>query len=309
MPSKRHIARDISYSYAGRTKGGRAIIRTLENVTGRIRMIKRASGYERDVENGADFWQVMVERYGLSLDVTKGSLDNIPADGPLILIANHPYGILDGLMMGHMLSERRNRDFRILAHRVFRKSEDLNKVVLPISFDEDREAVKLNLQTRKEAEKYLKDGGAVGIFPGGTVSTSARPFSYPMDPHWRNFTARMIAKSGATVVPVFFQGNTSRLFQVASHMHYTLRMGLLIKEFAKRVDTKVQVVIGDPIPPEEIRARATDSKELMDFLRKSTYDLSPTPIETREYGFEFEDKHKAEFLARQKAFKETRQHR
>jgi hypothetical protein len=74
-----------------------------------------AEGYGDEVKQGRDFWQVMVERYGLSLDVVGGSLDNIPKDGPLILIANHPYGILDGLMLGHILSQVRG-DFRILAH-------------------------------------------------------------------------------------------------------------------------------------------------------------------------------------------------
>ncbi|MCG7492236.1 lysophospholipid acyltransferase family protein [Thalassobius sp. Cn5-15] len=292
MPAKRHIARDISYAYSAQTRGGRAVIRTVENMTGRLQMIKRAAGYDQEVAAGADFWQVMVERYGLSLDVVGGSLDNIPETGPLILIANHPYGILDGLMMGHILSQRRAGDFRILAHRVFRKSEDLNKVILPIAFDDTREAVTQNLATRKEAARYLGQGGAIGIFPGGTVSTSATPFSRPMDPSWRNFTARMVAKSGATVVPVFFAGQTSRLFQIASHMHYTLRMSLLIKEFAKRVDTPVQTVIGQPIAPDQIAQHAGDANALMAFLRRATYDLSPAPLNPDVLGFEFEEKHK-----------------
>ncbi|MEO0751297.1 MAG: acyltransferase, partial [Pseudomonadota bacterium] len=114
-PSGHHTARDISYAYSAQTRGGRAVIRTMENLTGRVQLIKRAEGYERDVAEGQDFWQVMVERYGLSLDIASGSLANIPAKGPIILIANHPYGILDGLMMGHILSQTRG-DFRILAN-------------------------------------------------------------------------------------------------------------------------------------------------------------------------------------------------
>ncbi|WP_294623100.1 lysophospholipid acyltransferase family protein [uncultured Roseovarius sp.] len=287
MRQERQVARDISYSYSAQTKGGRAMIRTMENLTGRIRLIKRAKGYERDVAEGRDFWEVMVERYGLSLDVVGGSLSNIPRDGPLILIANHPYGILDGLMMGHILSQTRG-DFRILAHQVFRKAEDLNKIILPISFDETKEAVQLNLQTRKTSLDYLGQGGAIGIFPGGTVSTAAKPFAQPLDPGWRGFTARMISKSNATVVPVFFDGHTSRLFQVASHLHYTLRMGLLIKEFGKRVDTSVGVVVGDPIGRAEMDAYKGDTKSLMAFLRRKTYELSPRPIDPASVGFEFQ---------------------
>ncbi|MHA7851704.1 lysophospholipid acyltransferase family protein [Roseovarius sp.] len=287
MQQHRHIARDISYAHSAQTRGGRAMIRAMENMTGRIGLIKRARGYEHEVAGGRDFWQVMVERYGLTLDVVGGSLQSIPKTGPLIVIANHPYGILDGLMMGHILSQTRG-DFRILAHHVFRKAEDLNKVILPINFDETKEAVKLNLETRRTALEYLGQGGAIGIFPGGTVSTAAKPFAQPMDPGWRGFTARMVAKSDATVVPIFFDGHTSRLFQLASHLHYTLRMGLLIKEFRKRVDTSVRVVVGDPIDRDALQARKGDTKSLMAFLRHKTYELSPGPVDPTMTGFEFE---------------------
>lgn len=291
MSSQRQIARDISYSNSAATKGGQTMIRVMENLTGRIRLIKRAEGYEIEVSQGRDFWKVMVDRYGLSLDVVGGSLDNIPREGPLVLVANHPYGILDGLMMGHILSTIRG-DFRILANRVFRKADDLNRVILPVSFDETKEAVKQNLETRKEALRYLNDGGAIGIFPGGTVSTAAKPFSHPMDPGWRSFTARMVSKSEATVVPIYFDGHTSRMFQVASRLHQTLRMGLLIKEFKKRVDTPVRIVVGEPIPREEIEKRSKDAREMMEFLRQSTYDLSPKPLNSNDKGFEFEERYR-----------------
>lgn len=292
MSSSRQIARDISYAHSAETRGGRAVIRLMENTTGRLRLIKRADGYEAEVNAGRDFWAVMVERYGLTLDVMRGALSNIPKQGPVILIANHPYGILDGLMMGHILSEARG-DFRILAHRVFKKAEDLNRIILPISFENTKEALQLNLDTRKTALEYLAGDGAIGIFPGGTVSTAARMFSQPMDPGWRGFTARMIAKSRATVVPVFFEGHTSRLFQIASHMHSTLRMGLLIKEFKQRVDTPVRVVIGEPIGRDQLDPMAGDTKTLMDFLRKATYELSPEPVQSFDYGYEFEERHRA----------------
>ncbi|MTJ05303.1 MAG: acyltransferase [Sediminimonas qiaohouensis] len=292
VPAPREIARDISYAHSAQTRGGRVMIRAMENATGRIGLIRRARGYEREIAEGRDFWQVMVERYGLSLDIACGALEAIPRQGPLIVIANHPYGILDGLMLGHILSRARG-DFRILAHQVFRKAPDLARVILPVSFDSTRDAALRNVETRRTALEYLRGGGAIGIFPGGTVSTAARPMARPMDPGWRAFTARMVAKSGATVVPICFDGHTSRLFQIASHVHQTLRMGLLIKEFAKRVDTPVRVSIGAPIEAAQIRAHASDTKAMMDFLRKATYELSPTPLESYEYGFEFEDRHRA----------------
>ncbi len=285
----RHAAREISYAHGAQTRGGKMMIRAMENASGRIGLIKRADGYEKEVAAGRDFWVVMAERYGLTLDVIGGSINNIPSTGPVVVISNHPYGIMDGLMMGYILSKRRKGDFKILAHNVFTKAEDINRVVLPISFEASKEAIKTNLATRKEAMRYLNEGGAIGIFPGGTVSTSAKLFSHPLDPFWRAFTARLITKTGAKVVPVFFDGHTSRMFQLASHMHNTLRKGLLIKEFKRRVDTKVGVVIGSPIAPEKLDALKSDSKGLMDFLRKSTYDLSPKPLKTLEYGYENEE--------------------
>ncbi|WP_172295594.1 lysophospholipid acyltransferase family protein [Pseudoruegeria sp. HB172150] len=292
MATKRHIARDISYASSAQSKSGRAVIRLLENATGRLKLIKRADGYEMEVSGGRDFWEVMVERYGLSLDVVSGSLSNIPHDGPLILIANHPYGILDGLMMGHILSLVRG-DFRILAHRIFRKAEELNRIILPISFDETKEAIRQNVETRKTALDYLANGGAIGVFPGGTVATAPKPFAQPMDPLWRSFTARMIAKSNATVVPVYFDGHNSRLFQIASHLHYTLRMALLINEFRMRVDEPVKIAVGEPIPREELALHRDNPKSMMDFLRAQTYALSPRPLKSVGYGFEFEEKYRA----------------
>lgn len=285
------VAREISYASSAASRGGQAMIRVMENATGRLSLIKRAAGYDSEVREGRDFWQVMVERYGLDLKLVGGSLDLIPREGPLVLIANHPYGILDGLMMGYILSQARG-DFRILAHRVFRKADDIERVILPISFDETKEALALNIETRKTALAYLAQGGAIGIFPGGTVSTAARPFGQPMDPGWRSFTARMIAKSDATVVPVFFDGHNSRLFQLMSHLHTTLRMGLLIKEFRARVNRPVEVVVGKPIPRAELEPYAGDARAMMEFLRETTYGLCPRPIDARARGFEFEQRHR-----------------
>ncbi|MEM9717128.1 MAG: lysophospholipid acyltransferase family protein [Pseudomonadota bacterium] len=281
------VAREISYRHSAKTKGGRRIIHSMEDLTGRPRLIRMAKDYEKEVEAGRDFWDVMTERYGIGLKFLKGELDKIPTDGPLIVIANHPFGILDGLVLGHILQKTRG-DFRILAHRVFRKAEDLDRIILPVNFDETREAAKQNLETRKEALRYLKEGGAIGIFPGGTVSTSATPFSRPMDPSWRTFTAKMIQRSDAVVIPIYFDGSNSRLFQLASHMHYTLRMALLIREFRRRIKKDVPIVVGDPISKEDM-AKYDHPRDLMRFLREQTYRLSPTPLKDFDNGYEFEE--------------------
>lgn len=278
--------RDISYASSARTPHGRAFIRIAENATGRLPLIRRARGYEDEVAEGRDFWEVMQDRYRLSLDVIAGSLGNIPAEGPVIVIANHPFGILDGLMMGRILSATRP-EFRILAHSVFRRASELERVILPISFEETREARALNIATRAEVLRFLGAGGAVGVFPGGTVSTAPRPFGRAMDPTWRTFTAKMIQRSDARVVPIYFDGANSRVFQIASHLHYTLRMAIMISEFRMRVGTPVRVAVGEPLPAAELRARR-DPRALMAHLRQATYDLAPGPRRIG-LGREFED--------------------
>ena len=283
----RHVSgatpKEISYSFSARSRAGRALIRSIENITGRPRLLRLADGYEREVAAGRNFWQVMQERYRLRLDLVGDGLANIPREGPLVVVANHPYGILDGLAMGWLLSVSRG-DFKIIANTVFKKARDLDEVILPIDFSETKDAQRQNIETRREALAYLGRGGAVGIFPGGTVSTAAKPFSRPMDPPWKPFTARMIAKSQATVVPIFFEGANSRLFQLASHLNYTLRMALLINEFDSRVGEPLRVHVGKPLPRDEIAARSGDALALMDYLRERTYRLNPAPLKDTSYG-------------------------
>ncbi len=283
--------RDISYSHSAKTMAGKAFIKLIENATGRLGLIKRAQGYSKEIGSGHNFWKVIVSRFGLSLDIRTGSLQNIPSNGPLIIIANHPYGILDGMMLSYILAVTRV-DFRILANHVFLKSEDLNKVILPISFDSSKEAVQINVGTRQKALSFLDQGGAIGIFPGGTVSTAPTPFSQPLDPSWRSFTAKMISKSKATVIPIYFEGHTSRLFQIASHLNHTLRVSLLIKEFKNQIDQPVSLSIGKPINSEDIKVHAQNPRNLMEFLRVKTYELSKKPVDPEKYGFEFEETHR-----------------
>ncbi|MCK4860871.1 MAG: acyltransferase, partial [Rhodobacteraceae bacterium] len=135
MRIQKSAAREISYSTTAKTLRGRMFIRGVENATGRIRVMRQVRGYDKAMSQGQVFWNVVPDLCGLELDVISGSLDNIPKSGPVVLLSNHPYGILDGLMLGQILSKTRD-DFKILAHRVFAKAADLDEVILPISFDE-----------------------------------------------------------------------------------------------------------------------------------------------------------------------------
>lgn len=265
---------DISYSFFAKTRAARALIQTIENISGRSRLLRLARGYENEIEAGRNFWDVMSDRYGINMEYVVGGLENIPREGPLVMVANHPYGILDGLAMGRMLSLARG-EFKIIAHVVFRKAADLKDVILPIDFSETKEALALNLRTRKESLHYLGKGGAIGIFPAGCVATAPSPFGKAMDPMWKTFTARMIARSRAQVVPVYFEGSNSRLFQIAGHLNQTLRTALLLSEFDSRVNTPLRIRVGKPLPPEAVAMRATEPRALMNYLRTETYRLSP----------------------------------
>lgn len=286
MTTRFSATREISYATTAKSRKGRVLIRSIENTTGRLRLIHRARGYENDIDEQNNFWDVVVRRYGLSLEVIAGSLDNIPTTGPVVVISNHPYGILDGLMMGKILSSVRE-DFKIMAHRVFSKADEISSSILPISFDGTREAMALNLRTRKDALAFLNEGGAVGVFPGGSVSSPQRIFSRPMDPEWGTFSAKMISQSKAAVVPVFFEGYNSRRFHMAGRMSRTLRTALLVNEFKRRVNKPVKIAVGKQMDRDALGAYARDSRALMDFLRNVTYELSSKPINTREYGRDF----------------------
>jgi len=278
--------REISYAVTAKSRKGRVLIRSVENATGRLRLIHRARGYDKDINAENSFWDVVTRRYGLSLDVISGSLENIPASGPVVVISNHPYGILDGLMMGKILSSARS-EFKIMAHKVFSKADEISGSILPINFDGSKEALAMNLNTRKEALSYINSGGAVGIFPGGSVSSPERMWSRPMDPAWRTFSAKMISRSNATVVPVFFEGFNSRRFHMAGRMSRTLRTALLVNEFKRRINKPVKIAVGKPLGREALDAYIKDPRALMDFLREATYDLSSKPVNKGEYGRDF----------------------
>ncbi|SFI39512.1 lysophospholipid acyltransferase family protein [Jannaschia pohangensis] len=289
-PSPLHdVARDITYAHAARSRSGRAVIRGLEAVTGRPHLLRRARGYQSAIAQGANFWEEMARRYGIRPQILRGDLSAIPDRGPVVVVANHPYGILDGLILSLILARRRPQGFKIMANDVFLRAPELSDIVLPVSFEESRAAQARNLAMRKVAVDDLVAGGALGIFPGGAVSTPARPFGPARDPHWRGFAAKLIRASGATVVPVHFEGSNSRLFHIASHLHANLRTGLLIREFRARTDGPVRLSVGTPIPPREIAQMPLNKRELMAFLRERTYALGQ---QSPELGFDW-DKQKA----------------
>ena len=269
--------RELSYASSAETRAGRAIVRGLENVTGRKELLHAVQSYRSAMQGGKSFWEALWDTFGFELDVQGGGFDAIPREGPVVCVANHPYGILDGLALGVILQKTRP-DFKVLANDWLVAAPEIAHHVLPIERAPTREAMKINLETRRKALAHLREGGCVAVFPAGTVAAAPKLLKPAFDASWKTFSATMILHSKAKVTPILFEGQNSRLFQVASLLNPALRLGLFIHEFKKRVGDKVRAWIGDPVPQELIEANRNDPKRLMALLRSHTYSLSPDLI-------------------------------
>ncbi len=263
---------DFTYADPSDGRLRRLAIRSIERMTGqpRLRRLYEAHLAEKD----PDFWSSAVRRLGLVLDYDGARLEAaLPAAGPVVIVANHPYGVLDGLMIGHLV-QRHRPDFRVVANGVLTRSAEAAPYLFPIDFAETTEARTTNLRSRQGAIEWLRGGGVLIVFPGGTVSTATRPFGPAVDPRWKPFTAKLIHAARAPVLPVCFVGQNSRLFQLASQVSMTLRLSLLFHEVANKIGSRQRIEIGDLVAYAEL-APMRDRQELADELRRRTYALHP----------------------------------
>lgn len=268
-------SRELTYATSAKSRAGRAVVRTIENLTGRRRLLRALQDYQSELGGARTFWEVMWDRFDLKLELPGAGLANIPSEGPVVCVANHPYGIVDGLALGMVLSKARGRDFKMLANQWLVPAPEIMGNILPVERDETREAMRVNLATRRAALAELKGGGCIGVFPAGTIAAGRKIYKRrAFDPSWKTFTASMIGLGRATVVPMFFEGQNSRAFQIASHINPTLRLSLLINEFRNRVGDTIRLVIGEPIPFEELKPQLAEPGALMAHLRRRTYTLS-----------------------------------
>ena len=258
-----------------------------------IRMIERMTGqpylkwlYEENRSNpipGESFWDAAIRKLELKIVCNEKELLSWPKTGPLVIVSNHPYGVLDGVVICHLVSRLRD-DFRVLTNSVLYRAEEIREYLLPIDFSETDEALKTNLKSRAEAKAHLLKGGCLIVFPAGGVSTTPTVWhKRAIDTEWKTFTARLITQAKAPVAPVFFAGQNSRLFQVASHISMTLRLSLIFKEVHDRIGTEVHVRAGSAVPFDRLPAMA-DRHAFMSELREMTYALGhgvPTPPKSR----------------------------
>src|SRR5437764_3366515 len=263
----------FSYSTSEQPLIQRAVIRAIERLGGQRRLKNLYDRHQGDVRHGESFFAAAIRLLKLDVRYDAGALAECPDTGPVVFIANHPYGVLDGVTLTWLAAKVRP-DTKVLANSVLCQAPEARDNLLPVDFAPTREARETNVRSRMAAQRWLGEGHAVGIFPAGGVSTSERPLKgLAVDLPWAPFTARLVRASQATVVPVFFVGQNSRLFQLASHLSLTLRLSLVFRETARRIGTVLKVRIGQPIAFDDI-AHIEDRTELVQELRKRTFDLA-----------------------------------
>ena len=263
----------FSYSTADQPLLQRTVIQALEKIGGQAKLKKLYDRRNQERRPGESFFATALRLLRIAVDYDRTSLDLCPAEGPVIFIANHPYGVLDGISLA-WLSTLVRPDTKVLANSVLCQIPEAQDNLLPVDFAGTRAARETNVRSRLTAQSWLRTGHAIGIFPGGGVSTSERPHKGPaVELPWAPFTAKLVRASRAVVIPVFFVGQNSRIFQLASHISDTLRLSLVFRETARRIGTKLTMRVGAPIPFSEI-AHIEDRGELVKELRRRTFALA-----------------------------------
>lgn len=263
----------VSYCNPDDPPGRRLLIRLFELASGQPRLNRMYRDYRALGNGSGNFWADAIDRLDLRIRYEADSLSRIPRDGPLVVVANHPYGVLDGLALCYLVSQVRP-DFKFLAHATFRKAPELRDHLIPIRFDGGPAAARDNVESRRRGLVHLRDGGAIVIFPAGRVSTAPRIFDRAIDAPWKLFCATMIRRCEATMLPMHFEGQNSWRFHLASRFGEALREALLLGEVARRTGSEVVANIGRPIDFSEVSGLA-GKQDLLDFLRGEVYRLAP----------------------------------
>ena len=186
---------------------------------------------------------------GVNLKGNHQALRDLENKGPLLFVANHPFGILDGLILCNLVSELTG-DFRVVINSLLCQDRDLAPFFLPIDFAGTREAERRNIRTKQLAGDALNNGIPLILFPSGTVSTATSFGLGPVtDTPWTTFAAKLVLRYRPTVVPVFFHGQNSRAFHIASYIAEPLRMAMLMHEALRRFNTTIHVDVGEALEP------------------------------------------------------------
>ncbi|WP_342077099.1 lysophospholipid acyltransferase family protein [Yoonia sp. SS1-5] len=274
VPPRVYDRRSLTYSNTFDSPVKRNIIRTIEWFTGKIHIIRMIRKFEKQGKfHGQAFWRGALDVMGIDLLTPAEQLARIPKTGPVVLVANHPHGMVDGMIMADLIGKVRT-DYRILTRSILTGiDQDASDFMIPVPFPHEPDAQQKMVEMRRAAMDHLKNDGLVALFPSGVVASSDTMFGPAQEAEWNVFTAKMIRISGATVVPCFFPGANSRWYQIANRISATLRQSLLLHEIVHACGKPQKPVIGTPFEKADVDARLSEPRAFMAWLRENTLAL------------------------------------
>lgn len=265
--------RRLSYSGTFPHPMQRFTIQAMELLTGKLHLLRLIRKFEgMGVPHGQGFWKQALDVMGIDLLTPPEQIARIPKDGPLVIVANHPHGLVDGMVLAELIGKVRT-DYKILTRSLLTGVGEIDQFMIPVPFAHESDALQQNLEMRKKAMEHLKEGGAVVLFPSGVVASSQTWFGKAIEQEWNPFTAKMIQRSGAPVLPIFFPGQNSRWYQIANRVSATLRQGLLLHEVVHALNRPQAPVVGEPIPREALAEWASNPRGFVAWLREKTLAL------------------------------------
>lgn len=269
--------RKLSYANTFENPLQRITIQTIELLTARLRILRRIRKFEaQGVPFGQPFWKQALDTMGIKLLTPEEQIARIPKDGPIVVTSNHPHGLVDGMILGELIGQVRT-DYKILTRSLLTGVAEIDQFMIPVPFPHEPDALEKNLWMRKQAMDHLKNGGIVAVFPSGSVAASQTMFGPVIEREWNPFTSKMIQRSNAEVLPIFFPGSNSRLYQIANQISATLRQGLLLYEIAHAFNKPQSPVIGHVISRDKISKWSDNPRGFMSWLREETLRLRTHP--------------------------------
>ncbi len=216
--------------------------------------------------------EALLAEMKVKLIVQPADLDRIPVKGPLVAVANHPFGVLDGVVLAVLLLRARP-DVKILTNSLLEGIPELHEQCIFVDPFQTPSSVDKNVKPLKQAMEWLRQGGALAVFPAGEVSQWNVREAQITDPAWNTVAARLVRKTAASALPVYFAGRNSVTFQLLGLINPRLRTLFLLQEFLQQREKEVKVRIGGAIPSELI-ANLDSDEEATEYLRLRTYLLS-----------------------------------
>ena len=269
------MSENILFSFAASEVSpiSRAFIRLTELSTGQPKLKKIYDKYLLDNRPPELFWNDAIERLKFKLIINTKNNFSIPEKGRLLIVANHAFGVADGLTICSIVTKKRN-DVRLLTHRVLSQAPAISHQILPIDFSETKQALINNIMTKRKAQEHLENNGVVIIFPSGEISSKINLKHKAYEKEWKTFASKLALKSKSPVLPIYFEGENSKVFHLANRMGQTFRYSVMMYELQKKIGKEIYVHIGNLIDYETIRGIG-DLKKITNHLRKETYRLDP----------------------------------